>query len=136
MFVFPGAITSMSPDVSSARTIPAMRRPGRVAWVTIAIGGILAAGAAFAGATGGATVGERADRVTIRRSISIVAGGEIIAETAVRDAASAAAAPGQRFDFAPLMAPLAATIQSADLAICHIELPIGRPDQQSGNIGH
>lgn len=109
-----------------------MRR--RAAWAAIVIGATFATAAALAATTDGATVGEHADRITARRSVSIVAGGEIIAESAVRNAA--AASPGARFDFAPLMAPLSGTIASADLAICHMELPIGRPDQLPGNIGH
>jgi poly-gamma-glutamate synthesis protein (capsule biosynthesis protein) len=40
-----------------------------------------------------------------------------------------------RFDHAPLVAPIAPIIASADLAICHMETPIGEPGAAYGLVG-
>jgi poly-gamma-glutamate synthesis protein (capsule biosynthesis protein) len=113
-------------------------RPTQLAVLLVVLAAAFAASAVLAidlTTTDGATSGEHADRVTTPRSVSIVAGGEIIAESAVRDAAARAAPQGQRFDFTPLLSPIAATVSAADLAICHLELPIGAPGAQSGLLG-
>lgn len=79
---------------------------------------------------------ESAERLNVPRAIRVTAGGDILSESQVRAAAArAGAATGARFDFGPLLAPLAATTAQADLAICHMELPIGRPGAHAGNIG-
>jgi poly-gamma-glutamate capsule biosynthesis protein CapA/YwtB (metallophosphatase superfamily) len=46
-----------------------------------------------------------------------------------------AASAEQRFDFVPLLAPVRSVIESADLAICHMELPLGRPGERPGAYG-
>lgn len=61
--------------------------------------------------------------------------GEVLNENPVNDAGARAAAPGTRYDFAPVFAPVAAIVQAADLAICHAEIPIGRPGEAPGNFG-
>ncbi|MEN9506248.1 MAG: Capsule biosynthesis protein CapA [Actinomycetota bacterium] len=69
------------------------------------------------------------------RTLTLIAGGDVLNEGWVDQAGRTAAGPGQRFDFVPLFAPVAPIIGAADLAICHAELPIGRPDQSSGVYG-
>jgi poly-gamma-glutamate capsule biosynthesis protein CapA/YwtB (metallophosphatase superfamily) len=69
------------------------------------------------------------------RSLTIIAGGDVLNEGWVDQAGRTAAAPGERFNFIPLFAPVASIISAADLAICHAELPIGRPEQSSGVYG-
>ena len=70
------------------------------------------------------------------RSFSFVATGDELTENAVNAAASAhASGTAARYDFAPLFAPISAMISSADIAICHMELPIGRPGERSGIYG-
>ncbi|MFK7919198.1 MAG: CapA family protein [Ilumatobacter sp.] len=92
--------------------------------------------AALLGGIGAAQSTEPAERIDPPRSVRITAGGDILTESQVRVAAAeAGAASGARFDFGPLFAPLQPVISQADLAICHMELPIGRPGASSGNIG-
>ncbi|WP_216076060.1 CapA family protein, partial [Acinetobacter baumannii] len=59
------------------------------------------------------------------RSITVVAGGDVLNEGLVNAAGAANAPPGIRYDFAPIFAPVAPIISAADLAICHLELPVG-----------
>ena len=71
-----------------------------------------------------------------RRTLSVIAGGDILTENAVVTAAAGfAAGTGSRYDFAPVFAPVAPILRSADLAICHAEIPIGRPGQRPGVYG-
>ncbi len=75
-------------------------------------------------------------RIRGLRSFTVAATGDIISENAVLDAGShAAAGTAARYDFGPLFAPTAPILRSATLAICHMETPIGRPDQRPGNYG-
>ena len=70
------------------------------------------------------------------RSFSLVATGDVLTESLVTSAAAAdATRPGERFDFAPLFAPVAAIVSSADLAICHMEMPVGAPGERPGVYG-
>jgi poly-gamma-glutamate capsule biosynthesis protein CapA/YwtB (metallophosphatase superfamily) len=69
------------------------------------------------------------------RSVSVIMGGDVLNESAVNIAGAAAAPEGVRFNFAPVFAGVAPIIRSADLAICHAELPIGRPDDRPGVYG-
>ncbi|MGD9701914.1 MAG: CapA family protein [Acidimicrobiia bacterium] len=62
----------------------------------------------------------------------VVAGGDVLNERLLNDAGAAFAAPGERYDFAPVFAPVAPIVTQADLAICHLELPVGRPDESAG----
>jgi poly-gamma-glutamate capsule biosynthesis protein CapA/YwtB (metallophosphatase superfamily) len=70
------------------------------------------------------------------RSFSLIATGDVLTEAAVTSAASATATSGARYDFAPLFEPVAAMISSADVAICHMETPIGRPGERAGVYGN
>lgn len=69
------------------------------------------------------------------RTLTVAATGEILVESPVKQAAAAAAAPGVRYEFAPLFAPLAPILARVDLAICHMEFPIGAPGEEAGNHG-
>jgi poly-gamma-glutamate capsule biosynthesis protein CapA/YwtB (metallophosphatase superfamily) len=63
------------------------------------------------------------------RSFSLVAGGDVLLHSPLWDQAAAdAAATGRRgHDFGPLLAGIAPTVESADLAICHLETPLAPP---------
>jgi poly-gamma-glutamate synthesis protein (capsule biosynthesis protein) len=69
------------------------------------------------------------------RSLTVVATGDILTEASVRASAARAAPVGGRFDFVPMLQPIAPLISSADLAICHMELPIGWSGAPAGVVG-
>ncbi len=70
------------------------------------------------------------------RSLSVLLTGDILTENPVLEAGQrGAAATGGRYDFGPLFAPIAPLVQSFDLAICQMELPIGRPGEDPGAKG-
>ena len=69
------------------------------------------------------------------RSFSVAATGDVLTEAAVISAAQSAAGPGQRYEFGPMFAPVAPILQAADLAICHMEIPIGGPTDGPGLYG-
>lgn len=69
------------------------------------------------------------------RTFTVVATGDVLTENAVIATAAASALPGQRYDFFPVFAPVAPLLQAVDLAICHMELPIGRPGERAGIYG-
>lgn len=70
------------------------------------------------------------------RTLTVAATGDILPENLVLQAgARAAAGTGARYDFAPLFAPVAPLVQWADLAICHVETPIGSPGERPGVYG-
>ena len=70
-----------------------------------------------------------------RRTFTVAAVGDWLSEGLVNNAAAALAPPGVRFDHAPLLAPIAGIVASADLAICHMETPIGVPGAVVGFAG-
>lgn len=81
------------------------------------------------------TPGTPADRLTPPgRTFSIAAVGDWLSEGLVNNAAAAAAPAGVRYDHEPLLRPLTQIISSADLAICHMETPIGLPGAKAGFI--
>jgi len=57
------------------------------------------------------------------RSFTIAAAGDVI----IHEAIAAAARTPQGFDFAPLFAPVEPWVSDADLALCHLEVPLS-PD--------
>ena len=69
------------------------------------------------------------------RTFSLLATGDVLTESPVTLAAAAVAGPGVRYDFVPLLAPIAPIISSADIAICHMEMPIGLPGERDGVYG-
>lgn len=85
---------------------------------------------------GPAVAGAPAQRVSPPpRTFSVLASGDFLTENIVLDAAARAAGPGERYDFAALLAPIAPTVAAADLAICHMELVVGRPGEPAVNLG-
>jgi len=68
------------------------------------------------------------------RTFSVVAVGDWLSEGLVNNAAAAAAGPGVRYDHEPLLRPITPIIANADLAICHMETPIGLPGAKAGFI--
>jgi len=69
------------------------------------------------------------------RTFTFAAVGDWLSEGLVNNAAAAAAPPGVRYDHEPLLRATAPLIQWADLAICHMETPIGTPGAKVGFIG-
>ena len=103
------------------------------AWPLTVVLIVAGATAAAASLGPGATVTRPAERLdTHPRSVSVVAVGDWLPENAVNGAAAVLAPPGVRYDHAPLLAPIAPIIQSADLAICHMETPIAGPGDAVG----
>ena len=70
------------------------------------------------------------------RSLSVLLTGDILTENPVLDAGrEAGAATGVPYDFSSLFAPITPLVQSFDLAICQMEVPIGRPGEEPGAKG-
>lgn len=112
------------------------------------VAGRLIVGAAAAASLGGLTVAELAGPATVDapavrgpaavRSFTVVAAGDILTENRVLANGAAAAAgdtAGARYDFGPLFAPIAPIVSGTDLAICHMEVPLGRPGDPVGAFG-
>ena len=112
------------------------RRVATLASVVVLLGAAGLAAAATA-ADESATATERAVRVEVpRRSLTVIAGGDVLPESRVRLAAARAGqATGVRFDFDPMFAPVGDIVRRADLAICNMEIPVGRPGQAVGFAG-
>ncbi len=70
------------------------------------------------------------------RTLSVAAVGDWLSEQRVNSAAALAAAPGVRYNHVPLLQPLMPLLNSVDLAICHMETPIGRPGARVGETSH
>jgi hypothetical protein len=104
-----------------------------LAWATTALVGARAAGTE----SEVATVTQRAVRVARPpRSFSLIATGDILTESLVTSAAAAhAVGTGPRYNFAPLFAPVTDMLSAADIAICHMEIPIGAPGARIGVYG-
>jgi poly-gamma-glutamate capsule biosynthesis protein CapA/YwtB (metallophosphatase superfamily) len=86
-----------------------MRRVGLPLAVALCTGAAAAAGAA-----------EPAPR-----SFTLAAGGDVLVHASVWEQAEADAGPGARYDFAPMLAAVRPLVARADLAICHLEVPLG-----------
>jgi poly-gamma-glutamate synthesis protein (capsule biosynthesis protein) len=69
------------------------------------------------------------------RSFTLLGVGDLLTEAPVNRAAAASAPVGARYDFAPLFAPIADIVRAADLAICHMEIPITAPGGKVGWVG-
>ncbi|MEV4535254.1 CapA family protein [Asanoa sp. NPDC049518] len=62
----------------------------------------------------------------VPRTLTLVASGDVLLHSGLwQDAANAAGHRG--YDFAPLFTHVAPVVRDADLAICHLETPVGRP---------
>ncbi len=78
-------------------------------------------------ATGAAPVQAAAGPVT-RPSFTVAVTGEILPHpSVVEHARRFGAASGTAYDFAPMFAPLFERLSAADLAICHLEVPVAPP---------
>ncbi len=86
------------------------------------------------GAAAGA-VAERLAGPEPIRQLTVVLGGDVLNENPVNLAGARHAPRGARYHFAPVFAPIAPIIAAADLAVCHAELPIGRPGERPGVYG-
>ncbi len=62
------------------------------------------------------------------REMTIAAAGDILIHTSLMRAA-AAGQPAGTFDFRPMLAPLQGVLAGADLALCHLEVPLS-PDNR------
>lgn len=63
-------------------------------------------------------------------SFTVAASGDILIHTPLADQAAddAKASGADRFDFRPIFAGVRQTLSAADLAICHLETPLARPE--------
>lgn len=105
-----------------------------VAAVVVATAGVNAAEpAAFSGAAQATVQAGRLQPPP--RTFSLAATGDVLTESAVNVAAANGAGPGVRFDYTPVLGTIAPVVRAADLAICHMEIPIGRPGERPGVYG-
>ncbi len=130
-----GLQTEVAPHAAYASW---MRGPGMLL-VAVVIGSTLAATATVAAPPG--TAVDAVDAVVApatptavakrlkapARTFTVAAVGDFLSEGPVNRAAAGFAPAGTRFDYEPLFAPIEAIVQSADLAICHMETPVGAP---------
>ncbi|MEZ5298554.1 MAG: CapA family protein [Ilumatobacteraceae bacterium] len=115
-----------------------MGRRGAVVAMALALSVASVAAAASPTGTGPVATGDRpAVRVAgPSRRVTVVASGDVLTESRVRTvAAGYGASTGARFDFAPMFEPVRPLIEGADVAICHMELPIGTAGSGYGNYG-
>lgn len=63
------------------------------------------------------------------RQFTVVGSGDVLLHSGLwhQAARDAQAAGRSGYDFRPMLAGVAATVSAADLAICHLETPLGRP---------
>jgi hypothetical protein len=59
------------------------------------------------------------------RSVTVAFGGDVLIHGAVWEAARTA----DGYDFSPMFDPVAGLLQGADVAICHLEVTLGRPGE-------
>jgi hypothetical protein len=120
------------------------RRDGTRAGGALVVATVLGVAAALAhtvsalpsGVSSAVNVAAPADRLGPPRSLLVSAGGDILTENAVLAAGErGGAVTGARYDFSHVFAPLARVNADVDLAICHMELPIGRPGGRVGVVG-
>lgn len=88
----------------------------------------------------GAATTSHAEQPAVRlsppgRSFTVAAVGDWLSEALVNNAAAAAAPPGVRYDHEPLLRPISSIVNGVDLAICHMEVPIGAPGAKAGKVG-
>lgn len=87
----------------------------------------LAAGILLAGVVPASGIGAGAGADPVPRSFTVAAAGDILIHQSIWQTADAHA-PGYRtYDFTPLFRPIEPWIATADLAICHLEVPLS-PD--------
>lgn len=74
-------------------------------------------------------------RTTPGRSFTVAAVGDFLPEPLINHPAAALAPPGVRYDYGALLKPVAPMLSFADLAICHMETPVGPPGATVGWVG-
>lgn len=112
------------------------RRRRKIILFSAAFAMVASTAAANGDYVGPAIIMSRGERVSAPlRSMTVAAVGDWLPEQLVTNAAARYASPGQRLNFTPLLAPIAPVLSSVDLAICHMEVPIGRPGAQYGGVG-
>jgi poly-gamma-glutamate synthesis protein (capsule biosynthesis protein) len=71
-------------------------------------------------------------QATAPERFTIIANGDVLIHSAVYERARAyGAASGRAFDFRPMFKPIRPIVSRADLAICHLEVPLGAPGSLS-----
>lgn len=81
-------------------------------------------------------VGIQAQRLDSQpRTLTVVAGGDILFEGRIGRLAREHAGPGVRYDTKPFFAPIRSIVEWADLAICHMETPIDPAGGRAGWVG-
>ncbi|MDQ3989131.1 MAG: CapA family protein, partial [Actinomycetota bacterium] len=63
----------------------------------------------------------------VPESFTVVATGDVLVHPALTAQALADSATGEP-DFGPLLAGVAPAVSAADLALCHLEVPLAEPD--------
>jgi len=86
-----------------------------------------AAAVALALMAAAAPVGAAAPEAAPLRSFTVVAAGDITTQQSIWEAADSHAPGRGNYDFSPLLAPVEPWISGADLALCHLEVPLS-PD--------
>lgn len=61
-------------------------------------------------------------------SITLAAGGDVLAHTAVNKTAAGNAGGEGRYDYGPMFADVAPVVSAADLSLCHLETPLSPDD--------
>jgi len=132
------AVASLATMFSLPTTVVAPTRPSTVQRETV-IREVLPL---FEAAAAGAVPAETADadvpaqrRTTPGRTFTVAAVGDFLPEPLINRPAAAAAPPGVRYDYAALLKPVAPILSFADLAICHMETPVGGPGATVGWVG-
>lgn len=111
-------------------------RTTRVLVVTTAALVALAAAVASAQPTDPGEVSTGAVRLQPpSRTFTVAAVGDFLSEGLVNNAAAGWAPAGTRYDYEPLLRPVGPILRAADLAICHMETPIGAPGATVGFAG-
>ena len=75
-------------------------------------------------------------RPPLPRTVSIAAVGDWLSESAIDNTATRLAPKGVRYNHVPLLEPLIPLLNSVDLAICHMETPIGLPGGYVGKVSN
>ena len=110
-------------------------KPARTLAFTLVVVAAVAATATAAGQQT-ATVSAPAHRLRPPpRTVTVIGTGDFLSEDVVNRAAANAATNGERYDYAALMSDIAPIVQWADLAICHMEVPITGPGGGGGYSG-
>lgn len=114
---------------------PGVDRSPRQLWRLAALMAVATVVALFVRITGpndrlttGAAPVQAAAGPEVRSSFTVAVTGEILPHpSVVEHARRYGQASGMAYDFAPMFAPLAERLSAADLAVCHLEVPVAPP---------